>query len=280
MGPGFIEVNGAKIAYWEQPGAEPAIVLCHATSFHGRCWDRVTARIAGQRSIAMDLRGHGLSAKPAPPIPWRDFGMDVAALCRQLGLRGAIGVGHSMGGHSVTLAAALAPEAFSRLILLDPVIVPEAAYTGPVAEPHFARKRRNRWPSWQEMLERFRTRSPFDRWDEKVLRDYCEYGLLVAPDSDGFVLACSPEVEGAIYEYSRARESNIYPEIATIRIPVTILRSERTQLPGASMDMLASLTARDLAAKFADAEDQVVEYSHFIPMEAPAFVAEQIRARL
>ena len=276
MGPRFLQVNGAQLAIWERPGLDPPILLCHATGFHGRCWDAVTDHIGAQRCIALDLRGHGRSTKPSPPIPWRDFGTDVAGVARQLKLRGAMGVGHSMGGHSIALAAALAPEAFSQLILIDPVILPEAAYTGPLLQPHFARKRRNRWPSWQAMLESFRQRPPFDIWDEQVLQDYCEYALLPAPDGDGCVLACSPETEGAIFEQCRARESNIYREIAQVKTPVTLIRAPRPFVPGAVMDMMRSPAAPDLASKFANAQDVLVDYSHFIPMEAPAFVADQI----
>jgi lipase len=226
------------------------------------------------------MRGHGRSSKPTPPIPWRTFGEDVAAVAKLLDLRGAIGVGHSMGGHSVTLAAARAPEAFGGLILVDPVILPESHYCGPVTHPHFARKRRNRWSSWQEMFERLRGRSPFDAWDEQVLRDYCEHGLLPSPDGDGYVLACPPEIEGAIYEQSQASESNIYPEVAKVKIPVAVIRSPRPFGPGPPVDMLASPTAPDLASKFAGGEDLQVRYSHFIPMEAPEYVADQILRRL
>jgi lipase len=276
MGPRFLEVNGARIALWERPGVEPAIFLCHATGFHGRCWDAVTDHVGAQRSIAVDLRGHGRSSKAEPPVAWRQFGLDVAEIVSQLGLKGAIAVGHSMGGHSITLAAALVPDAFSRLILVDPVIMAEEAYAGPITEPHFARRRRNRWASWQEMFESYRNRAPFDAWDEQALRDYCEYGLLPAPDGEGCVLACPPELEGSIYEQSCAREANIYPEIAKVAAPVTIIRSPRPFVLKPVMAMSGSPAAPDLASKFANAQDRVVDYSHFIPMEAPELVADQI----
>jgi len=280
MGSRFARVNGAEIALWERPGREPTVLLCHATGFHARCWDAVTDHIGGQRSIAMDMRGHGRSSKPEPPIPWRTFGEDVAAVVKGLGLRGAIAVGHSMGGHSIALAASLMPDAFRELILADPVILPESHYRGAMTEPHFARKRRNRWSSWQEMRDRLSGRPPFDAWDEQVLDDYCEHGLLPAPDGDGFVLACPPDIEGAIYEHSQARESNIYAEIAKVTVPVTVIRSPRPFAPGPPTDMLASPTAPDLASRFAKGEDILVEYSHFIPMEAPEYIADQILRRL
>ena len=269
------KLNGIELALWEWPGDDPAVFLCHATGFHARCWDQVIAHLPGRHCFAIDARGHGHSSKPAPPYRWRNFGGDVAALATQLDLSGAIGVGHSMGGHCVTLASALRPATFSALLLLDPVIRNPNQYTGPWTQAQFVAKRRNRWTSPQEMYERFENRQPFDAWDKKVLRDYCEYGLL--RDGDGFVLACPPEVEAGIYENSPAPESNIYPEIATIEIPVHIVRAGKKLDP--ANFMAQSPTAPGLASSFKHATDfSDTDHSHFIPMEAPALTAQWITA--
>ncbi|MEO7145380.1 MAG: alpha/beta hydrolase [Bryobacteraceae bacterium] len=274
--PRMMAVNGVDLAVWEWPGAEPAVLLCHATGFHGRCWDQVVRRLPGRRVLAVDLRGHGHSTKPAPPYTWRAFGEDVAAVVDALGLESAVGVGHSMGGHSVTLAAALRPEAFGRLLLLDPVIFPPEAYAGARAGEHYTARRRNRWASAEEMFERFENRPPFASWDRAVLRDYCGYGLLPAADGDGFELACPPAVEASIYANSTAGDADIGEEIARIEIPVRVVRSARPVTPNA-LDMGASPTPRGLAARFRLGKDAHVDaYGHLFPMEAPGLVAEMI----
>ena len=271
-------VNGVEIALWEWPGEGPPVLFCHAAGFHARIWDQVIHRLPGtRRCYAYDARGHGHSSKPAPPYAWRDFGADAAALARTLGLSGALGVGHSLGGHAVTLAAALRPDAFAGLLLLDPVIQSKDKYVGRWTQAGFVRKRRNRWRSPEDMFENFASRPPFDAWDIGVLRDYCQYGLVPdgpEPGSD-YILACPPEIEASIYEASPAVESNIYPEIATIAIPVHMVRSGRFQGPGNVMR--SSPTAPDLAASFADGADTLLaEHSHFIPMESPELVAKLI----
>lgn len=266
-------VNGIEIAFWDWPGEEPPVLLCHAAGFHGRIWDQVVARLPERRCFAFDARGHGLSSKPAPPYAWRDFGSDVAALAESLGLKGALGVGHSLGGHAVTLGAALRPSAFSALLLLDPVIRARHQYVGPWTMAQFVTKRRNRWKSAEEMFESFAGRPPFHSWDRSALRDYCDYGL--APAGDGFILACPPEAEASIYEASPEAESNIYPEIATIRIPVHVVRAGRVSDPANFMG--SSPTVPDLAATFAHGADTcLAERSHFIPMEAPRLTAKLI----
>lgn len=268
-----VAVNGVEIALYEWPGQDPPVFLCHATGFHARCWDQIVAHLSGRHCFALDTRGHGRSSKPAPPYAWRNFGKDVAAVAAERGLYGAIGVGHSMGGHAVTLAAALRPESFSSLLLIDPVIRPRGAYVGPWLEAHFVAKRRNRWSSAQEMFDRFQDRPPFANWDRAVLRDYCDYAL--QPDGDAYALACPPAIEASIYENSPAPASDIYAEIDSIEIPVRVVRAGK--IPDPSDVMGRSPTAPELASSFLNGTDLcLTEYSHFIPMEAPALTAKLI----
>src|SRR6202161_2080259 len=99
--------NGVDIAAWVWPGADPPLLFAHATGFHGRAWDAIVRRLPGRRRIAVEVRGHGRSSNPEPPYRWRDFGRDIAAVADALGVHDALGVGHSMGGHSTGCAAAL-----------------------------------------------------------------------------------------------------------------------------------------------------------------------------
>jgi lipase len=275
-------VNGIKIALWEWSGEGPPVLFCHAAGFHAHIWDQVIARLPGtQHCYAFDARGHGRSGKPAPPYAWRDLGADVAAVAGSLELSGALGVGHSLGGHAVTLGAALRPGAFAGLLLIDPAILPKDHYVGPWTQAQFVRKRRNRWTSPEEMFESFVSRPPFDAWSRAVLRDYCQYGLVSSGANGGtdygadYILACPPEIEASIYEASPTMESNIYPEIAAITIPVHVVRSGRFQDPANVMG--SSPTAPDLAASFAHGADTcLAEHSHFIPMESPELAAKLI----
>jgi len=107
------------------------------------------------------------------------------------------------------------------------------------------------------------------------LRDYCQFGLL--PNGDHLELACPPAAEASIYAESIAPESNIYAEVAQVTAPVTILRAGIARQPG-QLDLAASPTAADLAARFARGRDVVLEgASHFIPMEFPDRVMEEVR---
>ena len=124
------------------------------------------------------------------------------------------------------------------------------------------------------MFERFENRPPFDSWDRAVLRDYCDYALF--QDGDGLILACPPTVEASIYDGSTAVESNIYPEIATIQIPVHVVRAGRRGDPSNTHGIVANGARFGCELSRGHGYLSRPEYSHFIPMESPGLAAKLI----
>jgi pimeloyl-ACP methyl ester carboxylesterase len=274
-----VQVSGATIATWEWEGEGAPILLVHATGLHGRCWDRVAEMLPGRRVLAVDVRGHGRSSSLPPPYLWSQLAQDVVEVLERLALERIVGVGHSMGGHLVTRVAAARPSRFDRLLLLDPAIVsPEILQMFTSAADRIPPvRRRNRFASASEMVARLRDRGGFQRWDPRVLDDYCEHGLRPSASGEGFELACSPEVEGAVY--IGQAESDIYERVRSIELPVHIVRArmhpEGTFVP----DFSHSPTWPQLVNEFRHAtEDHLTEATHFFPMEQPDLVAARIPA--
>lgn len=277
----FFDASGARIAFaeWGRRG-EPVVFLIHATGFHGRCWDEVVRALPPRLNvIAVDLRGHGRSEKTGPISNWAEPARDIAELVEHLQLEGAIGAGHSMGGHILVQIAAANPKAFKRLLLIDPVIMAPEMYKGapfwPPGTEHPVARRRNAWTDWQQMFDAFKNRNPYSLWDPKVLEDYCRYGLQPAA-SGGFELACPPAVEASIYMGSLG--TDIYEAVRKVTVPVTILRAkERAPGPRDQLDFSASPTWPQLATVFQNASDVYLkDLTHFIPMQDPALVARYI----
>jgi len=134
---------------------EIPVVLVHGMWHGGWCWSLVTEELAarGLRSVAVDLDGHGLKARP-PRSKWgRPMGTEAfatepsrvaevsalsaaATLVEQIRRIGGGGlclvVAHSMGGVVATAAAEDAPELFAGLVYVcayAPVSgLPAAAY--------------------------------------------------------------------------------------------------------------------------------------------------------
>lgn len=174
----------------------------------------------------------------------------------------------------MALAASMEP-AFSKLLLVDPVIYPPDHYDGETKDLSFIARRRARWKSPDEMFERFRGRAPFSAWKPEILRDYCEYGLI--PDGGEFILACPPEIEAEIYRNSNAPDADISAEIVTVEAPATILRSAKL-MSREQFDLSASATDPNLAARMKNARDvYFADIGHLIPMEHPELVLERLR---
>lgn len=270
-----VPIDGVELAVWDWPGEGPALLFVHATGFHARSWDQVIRHFPGRRCIAPDLRGHGRSDKPEPPYHWNAFGRDMALLTDAMGLTDAVGIGHSMGGHSVVEAALLRPRSFASLLLIDPTIFPEHRYGQPALDSSFIARRRNVWSSPDEMFERFRSRPPFVSWKPEVLKDYCEFGLL--PEGDHFVLACPPPIEHSIYQHSTEVSANLHPRLRSVEIPATVIRGGIPWTLDA-FNLNASPTDPQLAAILPNARDVLLEgKSHYIPMETPELIAEYLR---
>jgi len=273
--------SGPRIAYfeWGAPGGR-TVFLIHATGFHARCWDKVIAALpAGYRAIAPDTRGHGLSEKAGRMTDWSLAARDAGELATHLNLRGAIGVGHSKGGHTLVQVAAAAPEIFERLLLIDPVLLPPQTYRhgSASAQPneHPVSRRRNVWSSWEEMFESFRGRYPFSLWQPDILVDYCRFGLVMRPSGEGYELACPPEIEASVYLGSS--NLDIWELAKSIPVPVTVIRAQSRAADATTMDFASSPTWAGAAGIFPKGRDVPLPHlTHFIPMQDPALVARFI----
>jgi lipase len=279
-------VNGIELTWFEWGralrGREPSILFVHATGFHARVWGEVIRHLGERHVIAVDQRGHGRSEKTAIQH-WREMGEDLSALVRELAMEDAIGVGHSMGGHALTQAAAACPGAFRRLLLIDPVIASPRDYGQRAGDAatladglHPIARRKNRFASPDEMFERFVDRPPYSFFQPGALRDYCDHGLLPAPDGDGFVLACPPETEASVYRTSRTN-AGVYDSVRALAIPVLILRARRPEAGGAAFDFSSSPTWPGLVHEFPNAREVYLpEQTHFLPMQSPELVAAYV----
>lgn len=116
-----IKANGITIHYRRTGGDKPPLVLLHGHTDNGMCWVRVTKALEQSYDLIMlDARGHGLSERMNQPTSSTDLARDALAAIDALGLERPGVMGHSMGASTAAVAAALAPEKISRLVLIDP----------------------------------------------------------------------------------------------------------------------------------------------------------------
>ncbi len=276
-----IPINGIEFAFFDWPAepgspAAPTLIFAHATGFHARVWDAVIEHFPHYRVLALDLRGHGRSGG-GPIADWREVVSDVSGLLDELGITGAIGIGHSMGGHVLLQCAADAPAAFTRLVLFDPVILAPEFYApaAPLPDadtPHPASRRKRDFASAEAMIARFESRDPYCLFDRRVFEDYCRHGLLPDPAGNGMVLACAPEIEASVYGSSRSN-AGIHAAARRVDIPVLVVRAQQSDLH----DFKGSPTWPQLAAILPQGTDMHrPDRTHFHPFEDPADAARII----
>ena len=112
--------DGVAIHYTDQGAGDPALVFVHGWSCDATYWDEQVTRFAAtHRVVAIDLAGHGKSGVERKACTMEAFGADVAAVLKKLDLKGAILVGHSMGGPVAVEAALAAPDRVAGVVAVD-----------------------------------------------------------------------------------------------------------------------------------------------------------------
>jgi alpha-beta hydrolase superfamily lysophospholipase len=111
--------------------------------------------------MGFDHRGYGDAETVDPAtIEWQQYGNDALAAARHLSAQHdgqpIVGIGHSMGGASLLMAALQEPELFSALFVFEPIVFPptpedEDRPSSPLAGG--ARKRRSTFPPLKQRLK-------------------------------------------------------------------------------------------------------------------------------
>ena len=114
-------VNGIDIHYRETGEGFP-IVFVHGYTGNSRNWALTVPALREEfRTISVDLRGHGLSARPDNEDEYALAMMasDVYELLKALDIEECVLVGHSMGGMISQLLVIEHPEVLRALVLVD-----------------------------------------------------------------------------------------------------------------------------------------------------------------
>jgi pimeloyl-ACP methyl ester carboxylesterase len=266
---------------WESPA--PTLHFAHANGFNALTYRTLLEPLAERAHIyAPDLRGHGMTTLPAQPgmaKGWRIYRDDLIRFLEMLPQRPLVLAGHSMGATASVMAAALRPDLVRGLVLIEPVFVPagfailgRAMRLVGIAPKKYdliekAERRRALFPSIDAAYEAYRERGIFKLWPEAQLRDYLEGGLLPADDGQ-MRLACAPRWEAEDF-----RETPLFiPHLARqIVCPVTLLHGDS---PGSTCsDAQAKAFLRRKPDTYVI---KVRGASHFLPMEMPGLVREEI----
>ena len=101
-------------------GAGPAVVLIHGFGDTGDMWAPLAAALAADHTVVVpDLRGMGLSSRPAGGYDKRTQATDIRAVLDKLGIDHSDIVGHDIGTMVAYAYAARYPDKTDRLVVMD-----------------------------------------------------------------------------------------------------------------------------------------------------------------
>lgn len=260
-------------------GSGPVIHLAHANGFPPGAYRPLAAALADQyHIIALPARPLWPGSRPESAPDWRCMVDDLIGGLDALGLRGIVGVGHSIGGVLTMWASIRRPDLFRAVVLIDPVILPPALLFilrwmrrfslnrhYPLVQR--ALRRRQSWPSRQACFEHYRNKPFFARWSDESLWAYVEAGT--REESDGSATLVYPPVwEAHIFATTPL---DIWRDVPRLRPPLLVIRGAETDtFRAASQRRMARLVPQARFAVIADA-------AHLVPLERPQETGAAIR---
>lgn len=266
-------VNGIRMHY-VAAGAGPLIMLLHGWPQTWYCWRKVIPALAERYTVvAPDLRGYGLTDKPASGYDKRTMAADIRALVHHLGFEKAVLLGHDRGARVAHRYGLDHPDDIERLVVLD--VIP--------------------------------TRAMWDRLDLALARGFWHWLFHLQPDLPELLVAGRvetylryfferwtynrPPVEEAVAEYVRAfsRPGALRAGFDDYRasFPDDFDLDEASAQAGDKLRMpllalwggaglVGTLPALDIWRQYADdvRGESIPECGHFLPEERPDAVLD------
>ncbi|KAL5520619.1 hypothetical protein ACEPAF_2620 [Sanghuangporus sanghuang] len=193
------------------------------------------------------------------------------------GERTLVGIGHSMGGATVTLAAITRPALFSSLILVDPVITPPYIKRGPLTEARAfgAVQRRHTWKNREEARKLFAANPFFAAWDPEVLDNYVQYALaFVGDDAGNGVKLKMPGVQEAVVFAESRTGSEIFERLKDLDPCVAlhwIMAGKGSWITGSE-----AATCEVVWQRPANSSNTQLASEHLIVQQAPKELAREV----
>jgi pimeloyl-ACP methyl ester carboxylesterase len=226
---------------------QPGIYFSHANGFNGLTYKTLLNKISpNQKIISYDLRGHGKSTVPAKPErlkSWQRYRDDLISILEKNNEPSTL-IGHSLGGTTSLLVAFKRPELVSKIILIDPVLLPLTYWLGtkvvqsvgliekvhPMVKGALVRKKT--WGSKEEAFQYFSGKKLFRKVIPEAINDYIDGGMKKI-NENLYELNCNPKWEAATFKLTSGgnwfslKKSNVPTKI--ILTPNSVVCSEKSQ---------------------------------------------------
>ncbi|MCB9186578.1 MAG: alpha/beta hydrolase [Flavobacteriales bacterium] len=258
-------------------GDDEVIHFAHANGFPTESYRLLAEELTKRHRVI------GMEAQPLwPNSSWKAFHTwetaadDMIRFLDERQLSGIIGAGHSFGAIATVIAANKRPDLFSKLVLVEPVILPKWIYRLSASAPYWflkqmnpvakkAAKRTEVWDNREMVFNQFREKKVFSKMSDEALRDYVNAGTELTKEGKA-KLRYSKEWETRVY----LTVSDPRKELAKLNVPFIVFR-------GKTSDTITSKVWQELQClKTNGTYIEMPNCGHLLPFEKPKELAESI----
>ena len=270
----------AEIPFVDFGGNGPIVHLAHANGFPAGTYQQLVNKFPDHHFIAMNAQPLWPNSDHSTFHTWQQGADDLIDFLDQRKLSGIVGMGHSFGAICTIMAANKRPDLFTRLVLIEPVVLPKWFYLMNSSLPRYLIKqinpvikktlvRREHWPARESAFHQLRRSKLFAGTSDRSLWDYVN-SVTSNHASGGVFLTYSKEWEAQIF----FTVTDPWKEIARLQIPFLVLRGESSDTIFPEVwKKLKSTNPNGLYCEFENA-------GHLLPIERPDDVAANIRSFL
>lgn len=245
----FIQLDHIRLHYLDYPGDGGPLVFLPGLTANAHYVDGlVAAGLAPRyRVLGVDMRGRGLSDKPAAGYSMPEHAGDVIALLDALEVEQSVICGHSFGGYIAIVLAARYPARFPRVVIIDAAVQLISERTRQLIKSSLDRLEQ-RLPSLDVYIAAMK-QMPYLQgyWDDQ-LESYFRGDVQIFPDGSVQALA----TPGAVAETIDMQFVEPWAEhIAAIQQPVLLINAPAPYGPPGAPPILPEEIGREAAAQFA-----------------------------
>jgi pimeloyl-ACP methyl ester carboxylesterase len=271
---------------------KPLVVFSHGNSFPASTYGVMlgSLKTRGFQVKAIEKFGHD----PRYPVSsnWPHLVQQLADFTGhevEKSGQGAFLIGHSLGGFLSLMCAARHPVLgglpVRGVVLLDaPVlggwraaalsVAKRAQLVGSVSPGAISKKRRQAWPTREDVLAHFASKKAFARWHPQALQDYVDHGTRDTGPEEG--------EQGRVLSFDRNVETAIYNSLP--HNLEGLLKRHPPRCPVAYIGGRHSVEMRQvgmaLTEKITKGRLMMLDGSHLFPMENPLASAAAVEAAL
>lgn len=270
-GSNFASVNGIQLHYvdWGRPDSEASplpVLLLHGDMRTSRSWDAVARNLCGQfHVIALDSRGHGDSDWPDSGYTFGQRIDDLEAFADFVAMRDAVAVAHSTGGVVAAMLAERRPDIFSRLMLLEPMVVVTEGFQRMVSQR--AVRPRRTWGSREEMYDYLKRHPMTGKWRDDVIKDVVAHESYELPDGRLDMKWANASMD---WKEREGDYHDLRPVLRTLGKPILFVMSDARAASFSDLNPIARETPDFDLLTIPDSE-------HNMYMNQPELVAEAVR---